>query len=230
MTTFDKLLFFLASAIGPALIMGLGSTWKVVVLGEEKVKEARKSTGKVIYAFWHGRMLGLAFTHRFRGVHILISQHRDGELIARVVERLGYRTVRGSTTHGGTEGLFQMADKAKDGDLAITPDGPKGPAFHFQMGAVTLAQRTGCPIVPISCSAKRRKVMRSWDGFIVPFPFTTLFVVHGDPIWVDRGSDEASLEAKRQEAETALRGVTALADKLSAHGVNSLESINPNPP
>jgi lysophospholipid acyltransferase (LPLAT)-like uncharacterized protein len=201
--------------VGPLLILGLGHTWKVMNLGEDKVREARKATGKVIYAFWHGRMLGLVFTHRFRGAHILISQHRDGELIAQVTKRLGYIPVRGSTTRGGTEGLFQMAERAREGDLGITPDGPRGPAYHFQMGAVSLAQRTGCPIVPIACSAKGRKVLKSWDGFIIPFPFTTLIVVHGDPIQVERGCDEAGLEAKRKEAEEALRAATVQADRFA---------------
>jgi len=201
--------------VGPLLILGLGRTWKVMNLGEDKVREARKTTGKVIYVFWHGRMLGLVFTHRFRGAHILISQHRDGELIAQVTKRLGYIPVRGSTTRGGTEGLFQMAERAREGDLGITPDGPRGPAYHFQMGAVSLAQRTGCPIVPIACSAKSRKVLKSWDGFIIPFPFTTLIVVHGDPIQVERNCDEAGLEAKRKEAEEALRAATVQADRFA---------------
>ena len=201
--------------VGPLLILGLGHTWKVMILGEDKVREARKTTGKVIYVFWHGRMLGLVFTHRFRGAHILISQHRDGELIAQVTKRLGYIPVRGSTTRGGTEGLFQMAERAREGDLGITPDGPRGPAYHFQMGAVSLAQRTGCPIVPIACSAKSRKVLKSWDGFIIPFPFTTLIVVHGDPIQVERNCDEAGLEAKRKEAEEALRAATVQADRFA---------------
>ncbi len=201
--------------VGPLLILGLGHTWKVMILGEDKVREARKATGRVIYAFWHGRMLGLVFTHRFRGAHILISQHRDGELIAQVTKRLGYIPVRGSTTRGGTEGLFQMAEKAREGDLGITPDGPRGPAYHFQMGAVSLAQRTGCPILPIACSARSRKVLNSWDGFIIPFPFTTLIVVHGDPIQVERNCDEAALEAKRKEAEEALRAATVQADRFA---------------
>jgi lysophospholipid acyltransferase (LPLAT)-like uncharacterized protein len=201
--------------VGPLLILGLGHTWKVIMLDEDKVRAARKATGKVIYAFWHGRMLGLVFTHRFRGAHILISQHRDGELIAQVTKRLGYIPVRGSTTRGGTEGLFQMAERAREGDLGITPDGPRGPAYHFQMGAVSLAQRTGCPIVPIACSARSRKVLKSWDGFIIPFPFTTLIVVHGDPIQVERHCDEEGLEAKRKEAEEALRAATVQADRFA---------------
>lgn len=206
--------------MGPLLILGLGSTWKVMMLGEDKVRAARKGTGKVIYAYWHGRMLGLVFTHRFRSAHVLISRHRDGELLARIVKRLGFIPVRCSTTRGGTEGLFQMAEKAREGDVGMTPDGPKGPAYHFQMGAVSLAKRTGCPIVPISCSAKSKKVLRSWDGFIIPFPFTTLVVVHGDPIWVEKGCDEVSLEAKRQEAEAALRATTVHADRLALLGVS----------
>ena len=201
--------------VGPLLILGLGHTWKVMILGEDKVREARKATGKVIYASWHSRMLGLVFTHRFRSAHLLISQHRDGEFIAQVTKRLGYIPVRGSTTRGGTEGLFQMAEKAREGDLGITPDGPRGPAYHFQMGAVSLAQRTGCPIVPIACSARSRKVLKSWDGFIIPFPFTTLIVVHGDPIQVERNCDEAGLEAKRKEAEEALRAITVQADRFT---------------
>jgi len=82
-------------------------------------------------------------------------------------------------------------------------------------GAVSLAQRTGCPIVPIACSARSRKVLKSWDGFIIPFPFTTLIVVHGDPIQVERNCDEAGLEAKRKEAEEALRTATVQADRFA---------------
>src|SRR5574341_493607 len=112
----------------------------------KEIKEKRKKGEKVLYALWHGRLLILTFSYSWQKVHVLISQHRDGEFIARTIQRLGFVPVRGSTTKGGVKAIFQMVAKIQDGyDIAITPYVPKGPRDKVQPGVIYIAQRSGLP-------------------------------------------------------------------------------------
>jgi lysophospholipid acyltransferase (LPLAT)-like uncharacterized protein len=209
----DQVALFLAFWIGPLLIRTLGATLRVDFTDRGKLAGIRRSGQSVIYAFWHGRMLILAYTHRQRRIHILISQHRDGELIARIIERLGFVTVRGSTTRGGTKAIFEMCEKASSGyDVGVTPDGPKGPGFCVHPGIIYMAQRSGLPIVPITNSAQHRWTLPSWDGFIIPRPFSRAVVMLGEPINVPPDSDARQLELIRTELENRLRQLTQKAD------------------
>jgi lysophospholipid acyltransferase (LPLAT)-like uncharacterized protein len=209
----DDLLLFFVSAVGPIFIFLLGKTLRIKRIGEENLNPIRKNQGQVIYAFWHGRMLILSYSHRWQKIHVLISQHRDGELIARIIQRLGFISVRGSTTRGGTKAIFEMANKGASGyDVAITPDGPKGPKFKVQMGTVYIAQRSGMPIVPITSSAKSCWTLPSWDGFLIPKPFSEAVIIIGEPIYVPLESTSQELEGKREEVEKKLLELTQKAD------------------
>lgn len=173
----------------------------------------RKKQGQVIYAFWHGRMLILSYSHRWQKIHVLISQHRDGELIARIIENLGFVSVRGSTTHGGTKAIFEMTKKGASGyDLAITPDGPRGPRFKVQLGTIYIAQRSGMPIIPITNSSKSRWILSSWDRFLIPKPFSKAVIMIGEPIYVQLESPPQELEEKREKLEKRLVELTQKAD------------------
>lgn len=173
----------------------------------------RKNRGQVIYAFWHGRMLIFSYSHRWQKIHVLISQHRDGELIARIIERLGFVSVRGSTTRGGTKAIFEMAKKGVSGyDVAISPDGPRGPRFAVQLGTIYVAQRSQMPIIPITNSAKSRWTLSSWDGFLIPKPFSKAVIIIGEPIYVPPESTPQELEEKREELERRLVCLTQKAD------------------
>lgn len=208
-----RIILSIASYLGPFFILLLGRTLRVSFIGGENIK--RNANENVIYTFWHGRMLLLSYTHRFKGVNILISKSRDGELIAQIVKRLGFIPVRGSTSSGGTEAIFKMSEKGIRGaDLAITPDGPRGPAFRFGSGAIILAQRTGMKIVPISCCAKKKAILSSWDSFLIPFPYSQCIVKYGKPLEIKEGLSEEELEAKRKEAEEELRKITEEVDRL----------------
>lgn len=155
----------------------------------------------------------MSYSHRWQKIHVLISQHRDGELIARIIQRLGFVSVRGSTTRGGTKAIFEMANKGTSGyDVAITPDGPKGPKFKVQLGTVYIAQRSGMPIVPITNSAKSRWTLPSWDGFLIPKPFSKAVIIIGEPIYVPPELTPPELEEKRKEAERKLLELTQKAD------------------
>lgn len=176
----------------------------------EPVKRQNQS---VIYAFWHGRMLILAYSHRRREIHILISQHRDGEFIARIIHQLGFVSVRGSTTRGGTKAIFEMCDKVAQGyDVGVTPDGPTGPGFQVHPGTIYVAQRSGMPIVPITSSAEHRWTLSSWDRFIIPRPFSKAVVMLGEPILVPADSTAEELEQIRIDLETKLTKLTQKAD------------------
>jgi len=209
----DNLMLFFVSTIGPIFIFLLGKTLRIKWIGKENLNPIRKNQGQVIYAFWHGRMLILCYSHRRQKIHVLVSQHRDGEFIARSIERLGFVSVRGSTTRGGTRAVFEMVKKGLRGyDLAITPDGPKGPRFKVQPGAIYIAQRSGFPIISLANSAKKRWTLSSWDGFIIPKPFSKTVIMVGEPIYVPLESTPQELEKKREELEEKLVELTQKAD------------------
>jgi lysophospholipid acyltransferase (LPLAT)-like uncharacterized protein len=202
-----------ATAVGALRV--LGATWRVSWVRADE-RAARIARGeRCIFAFWHSRILPLAYAHRGRDVGALISQHRDGELIARVVERLGYRAARGSSTRGGDEGVREMLAFAEDGRLiALTPDGPRGPAERVKPGLVYLASRTGWPVVPVGCGISSAWVLRSWDRFRIPRPFARVAVVYGETFAVPGGLDDASTETWRARLENALHAAGAEARAL----------------
>lgn len=199
----------LAETLGPLLIRALGSTWRVEIR-PRGVEEARRRRGeRVIYAFWHGRMLVPAYTHRGQGIAILISRHRDGEYIARPVARLGFKPVRGSTTRGGAAALRESLRRANAGNchLAFTPDGPRGPRYRVQPGVIWAASRTGLPIVPAAVEAERAWVLGSWDEFTIPKPFSRVTILEGAPIPIPPDLTPAALEHHRLALEETLEAL-----------------------
>ena len=144
----------------------LGHTWRIEWMGGEHLDAARRASpgGNIIYAFWHEGLGILAFTHRGRGVHALVSRHRDGEIIAHILDAFGYGLVRGSSRRGGVAALIGLARQLETGhDVAIAVDGPIGPRFHVRTGALAVAARTHRPIVPIVVSADRWVALPTWD-------------------------------------------------------------------
>ena len=173
-----------------------------------------------ILAIWHGRLLVAPFAWDYRHTfYMLISRHRDGELITRAVARFGVRSVRGSSKPGeGAPALRQMVRLARQGGyLGITPDGPRGPRMHASEGVVSAARLTGLPVIPLGVATSRRRLLNSWDRFLVPLPFARGAFVWGDPIRIERSADEATCAAAQQQIEAALNAVTATADRLSGH-------------
>ncbi|MDB4907972.1 MAG: hypothetical protein JWO05_2756 [Gemmatimonadetes bacterium] len=188
--------------VGPWLIRALGATWRVSVRHGEHVKRLRAEHVPFAYALWHGQLLPLLWHERGFRTRILISEHKDGEIIARVAEGLGYATVRGSTSRGGSRALLALARELQQGnDIAVTPDGPRGPARTFAAGALVAAQRSGTPILPIAASADRAWRLRSWDQFMIPKPFARVTVAFGEPAYVEAaGAREAAEHAPRFQA------------------------------
>jgi lysophospholipid acyltransferase (LPLAT)-like uncharacterized protein len=187
---------------GTAVIRLLALTWRVRVENDEELNAARASNRRVIYTLWHGELLPLLWHHRGRRIAVVISEHKDGEIIARIAERLGYTTVRGSSSRGGSRaliGLMRAIESGRDG--AVTPDGPRGPAHVFAPGAAIASQRTGAPLLPVRASASWAWRLKSWDRFLVPKPFARVRVVYGPLTQVDAPSPrEAAEQATRLQA------------------------------
>lgn len=185
--------------LGVFAIRLLARTWRIRERGSEHADVARVQRRPVVYAFWHSQMLPLLWHHRDQGVAVLISEHRDGELIARAAQALGYRTVRGSTTRGAGRALIGLiSELERGGQVAVTPDGPRGPAHEFAPGAAIAAQRAGVPILPLAVHAERAWRLRSWDRFLIPKPFSRITVVYGALTMVEAtDARAAALEAPR---------------------------------
>jgi hypothetical protein len=159
-------------------------------------------------------MLAFAGFYRNSGVRVLISQHGDGEMIARVIARLGMQPVRGSSTRGGARAILALLRQSDDlANIVITPDGPQGPKHVFQGGAIYLASRTGLPIYPVAVSFERSFSLRTWDGFLMPLPFTRGLFRIGKPLKVPPEIGREEFQASRKLAEEALRELTDSTDQ-----------------
>jgi lysophospholipid acyltransferase (LPLAT)-like uncharacterized protein len=194
--------------VGTALIRLLAMTWRVRVENDAELRAARASGRRVIFTLWHGELLPLLWHHRGEGIAVVISEHRDGEIIAQIAERLGYATVRGSSSRGASRALIGLVRAIESGlDVAVTPDGPRGPAHVFAPGAAIAAQRTGAPLALIRATASRAWRLKSWDRFLVPKPFAQVRVVYGPLTFVEAPSPrEATEQAPRLQA--ALDAIT----------------------
>lgn len=165
-----------------------------------------KDRGK-IYALWHGYALALAFFGLDRGIVVLVSRFRDGDIADGLLKRFGFETVRGSAEEGregkgGRFALLKLVKLLKEGkNIAITVDGPKGPPFKAKDGVIFLAQKTGAVIIPVCVKFEKFLRLNTWDRLVIPYPFTKAQFLAGKEI---RVSPEDTLEEKRRELEEEL--------------------------
>lgn len=172
-----------------------------------------EGSGRAIIAFWHATLLVLAYVGRGQGIRVLISQHADGEYIARAISNMGYGVIRGSSTRGGTGAMINMVREAEQGRfLAVTPDGPRGPRENVQSGIIFLAKKTGLPILPIGLGFSNCWRLPSWDGFRIPKPFSRVVLAFGEPITVPPELGEEELESYRRMLEDSIRGLSTTAE------------------
>jgi lysophospholipid acyltransferase (LPLAT)-like uncharacterized protein len=173
---------------------------------------ARETGRRYIYAFFHEVMIFPAYYWNWPEMHILISEHRDGELIAQIIRRLGFTVVRGSTTRGGARALRQMSLRIDQGHLCVTPDGPRGPRRSVGQGVAYLGSRTGLPIVGAGMAFKRPWRARSWDRFCVPRPFSAAACVAPAPVYVPPDADRDTIESCRLEVERRMQAASLEAE------------------
>lgn len=198
------------SFLASLLLRVLGSTWRIERIDPNGVAEHAAAGQPVLFSLWHSSLITLAYTHRGWRAAVLVSRHRDGELIAQTVHRLGYATGRGSSTRGGVEGLREMMDWAEKGfTLALTPDGPRGPAEKVKPGIIYLAARTGLPLVPLGMAASSQWTFGSWDRMRLPRPFARVILQYGPALAVPRDPTADEVAQLQSRLEQAMSGVAA---------------------
>lgn len=201
----EKVLFFLATRFAWLLILFFGKSARISVRNRKYWNQLVAEGKGFIAVPWHGKMVAPLYLHRHLGVVAMVSEHRDGEMIARTVQRLGYFTVRGSSTRGGRQAFRDMLKALRLNRICcILPDGPTGPRHHFKTGALVLAMRAGVPLLPMTFAASRPITLNSWDRMTLWWPLSRVRLIYGEPIRVPEGLDSEELELFRREVEGRL--------------------------
>jgi lysophospholipid acyltransferase (LPLAT)-like uncharacterized protein len=212
----DRLLLAIIPPIAYVLIKLICMTQRIRYVGLENIRKVFHEQGNAIIAFWHNRIFGIPYNYRklFRKKKIvtLSSQSRDGEYSTRIQGWFGGETIRGSSSKGGTEALKKLVREIRSGkDCAITPDGPRGPKYAIHEGAVAVAYLAKTPIVPVSFDCTRKKILNSWDNFIVPLPFGRMVFVFGEPIYPVNEGKTLSMDELRLALAEGLENITDFA-------------------
>lgn len=191
------------------------ATSRITLVIDAQAKPFMDGEQNAIFCFWHGQLLMQpCIIPQKRAFHVLISHHTDGELIARVVRHFNVDTVRGSSSKGASAALREMVHILDAGNnIGITPDGPRGPDQVAALGAAQLAKISKKPLIPVSYAASRFKRMRSWDRFMVPFPFARITYHIGAPIAL-QGTGKGAVEQTTELLQTTMRSQTEKSEML----------------
>jgi len=214
-----------AAVWGYSRLVGCTSCWDLRNM--EPVEEIYRSGGNLIFAFWHNRFVVMPYIYRCllnrSRITVIVSQSRDGALVAGFLDRYGFKTVRGSSSRGGRRAMLGLVRNIRNGwDAAVTPDGPRGPRYRVQNGIITLAAATGVPIVPVSYASSLRIIFRgSWDHFRLPLPASRIKVVFGTPLEVEEKPPPSRQEELGEILRQRLRAVDRAAEELR-NGKNCL--------
>ena len=205
MKSFSRLRYSLIGFFGRIIFWIWFKSTRMTLLGEDEYQKLRNEGKPVIFLVWHGRIFIVPYFFRRRGIMPLISPSKDGEIVARIMSGWGYKILRGSSSHVVVGAWNEMIRELKrGGEVIIVPDGPKGPNRKMKMGGLKLAQQTGAYLVPFSFSASKRKVLSSWDSFVLFKPFTKIVAKYGQPIAVASDLSPKALEMERQRIEQVL--------------------------
>ena len=202
----QRLVIFFATWVGYLLIALIGKSHRWKVVGWEHFEGVRERGQRIIYTHWHRCIFPGVWFWRERGMVVMTSQNFDGEYITRIIRLYGYGTARGSTSRGAIRVMVELIRHLRQGkDVVVTVDGPRGPRFVAQPGAVLLAKKTGQPMIGFHLSPEKCYTFRkSWDQFQVPYPFSRIVVLLTPPIYVTAEADEAEMERKLQEMQAAM--------------------------
>lgn len=209
--------------LGALFIRLLHLTWRVDEQPKRQVARSRENRhGGGVWVMWHSRILMGAATQKGLGMRVMISMHGDGEIIAQATRHLGFLPMRGSSSRGGSRVLGEaVAEIAAGADVAITPDGPRGPRMSVHPGCVLAASRSGVPLIPVGFDAARGRRLRSWDRFLVPGLFTRVAVRFGEPLTIPPGLGREGVEEWCERVREALLEVTRQAAEAVGTSVES---------
>jgi lysophospholipid acyltransferase (LPLAT)-like uncharacterized protein len=210
-----KILYkYIIPPVGMMMIYLLGITCRTILVGKELEQALLNKETRSIYALWHGRIFFMPYRYRWQGrLYCLVSPSMDGEIIARILRMFRLNIIRGSSYKEGRKAFRELIKVVKEGNsAAIIVDGSRGPAFKVQGGVIHLAMLGGVPILPLTYSAEKAIVLKSWDRFIIPKPFSRVVVIYGEPLYVSRDLSDEQMEEKRIELEQRLNEITEVAD------------------
>jgi len=192
----------------------IGKTLRVQIINRDVESRLEKQGKAIIYTFWHGRMLYFPYLYRFSNKStILTSPSEDGEIVARTAKIFGFSSIRGSSFKKGGSALLKMTRSIKEGKaVTVVGDGSRGPLYKVQEGIINLAYLTGAPILPVVYGVKNKIQLNTWDRFIIPLPFSKIKVMYGDPVYVDKKTEEKKSKSKLEELEKKLKEITQAVD------------------
>jgi lysophospholipid acyltransferase (LPLAT)-like uncharacterized protein len=186
----------------------------MTVVGGEEFTALRKAKKPVIALIWHGRLFLAPYFFRKQGMVAMVSPSEDGEIVVRIASGWGYKFVRGSGSHSFVRAWVEMKRELEQGGaVAYVPDGPKGPSREMKMGAIKLAQQSGAYLVPFTFSATKKKLLNSWDKFMMFYPFGRVVVMLGKPITIPANATDDDLKTERQNVEKAMDLLEEEADR-----------------
>jgi lysophospholipid acyltransferase (LPLAT)-like uncharacterized protein len=202
------------STLGYWIMRAVCSTLRWEIVDWQHLESVWSAGNRIILGFWHGRIFMATYYFRNRGIVVMTSQNRDGEYIARVIQRFGYGVARGSSTRGSHGATVETLRALKMGkDVGITIDGPRGPRYVAKPGAAYIARKSGSPVVPFSVSVDRKWIMRSWDHFQVPKPFARAVILIGNPVYVNASATKEEIQAVEAKIQRSLDELRERGDK-----------------
>ncbi len=209
---FKKLRVKILPSIIRLLIYLIGKTTRFTVIGEQNYKNIK---GPVIFTFWHNRIFLSVYYYRYvlkrKNICVLVSPSRDGELLSITIDKLGFSKAKGSSKHYTKNALTTMLDSFKNGfDGAIVPDGPQGPKYKVKEGVIRIARKAGLPLIPVVYNTSGKKILPTWDSFLLPLPFSRVVLIYGEPLVI---SSDTSDEESRNLLEKRLTDITQKADE-----------------
>lgn len=195
------------------IIRSISKTLRLKIIGAGPVIQGKKSGKNYIFSFWHNQFFVMPYYYiKILGrypISVLTSLSRDGEYISRLLHKFGFSTARGSSSQGGESALRELIHEIEKGnDVAVTPDGPRGPRHIVQSGIIALASITGCPIVPVGYKVCHRKILNTWDRFIIPYPFTRGVFTVANPIYIPKDISDSEKEEMRQKLQRVLLSIS----------------------
>ena len=212
---------------GPPVLRALARTWRFTEVSpaDGSLGPPVKRAGQELYALWHQQLLMLTLRHQNQNVAVMISRSRDGDVASRIVEQLGFRIVRGSSSRGGATGMREMIEATGEGHpLALTIDGPRGPARRCKPGAIIIAGRSRLPIVPTVAIPESARALNSWDRFLVPAPRSRVFVSYGNPIDVRTDGSPDDIMAWQDRVESEMDRLVELCETAAGVSWPSMRS------
>jgi len=202
MTFKERLRGLIIDALGRPIIWLWTKSCRLTIVGESEYRALRDTGRPVVHLIWHGKIFIVPYFFRKRNIMPLVSPSRDGEIAARIMDGWGYKLLRGSGTHFMKNAWLDMKKELQSGgEVIIVPDGPRGPDRKLKLGGIKLAAETGAALVPFSFSTSKKKILHSWDRFLIFTPFSRVVAVYGRPIAIPQGLNAEGMESERRRVE-----------------------------